>query len=289
MPRRITSTQLKNQVRKAGQELNRQVKRDLNKAQRKFGRDFDREVSKLDRQVTARNKRAVAKLNTELQRLQNQSTPVRYTVLQRSNLSVQQSYQRLEQRWATTVPSEGIQNILSLAQQEAANSTAALNALEQNESDEVTEDDLSATEVNGLLEQFGAGLERTWKGAMFALNPANPDAARQFCTSAREIFTAIFDLRAPDKDVLLWNAECQKTDRGSPTRRVKIEFMLARKRWTSADLEDFVDTDTEDVLKLFHEFNPATHGQAGKYSLEQLFGLKERSENCLKLLGAIAI
>lgn len=61
---------------------------------------------------------------------------------------------------------------------------------------------------------FGQDLVDRWTGALFSLSPRNPDAARHFCTSTREVLIAMIDHAAPDSGVTTADSECDRTDRG---------------------------------------------------------------------------
>lgn len=122
-------------------------------------------------------------------------------------------------------------------------------------------------------------MDDRWRGAVFSLNPRNPDAARHFCTSAREVFTQILDISAPDQDVIDSFPDCERTDQGKPTRRNKIKFILHRKKIIDGYLEDFVDQDMENIIQLFRLFNEGTHGSAGKFDFNQLASIKKRVED----------
>ncbi|WP_226954846.1 pPIWI-associating nuclease domain-containing protein [Mesopusillimonas faecipullorum] len=50
----------------------------------------------------------------------------------------------------------------------------------------------------------------------------------------------------------------------------------------------FVEQDIEDILRLFHVFNEATHGAAGKHGLTKLQHVRTRVENGIIFLAAIA-
>lgn len=52
-------------------------------------------------------------------------------------------------------------------------------------------------------------------------------------------------------------------------------------------LEDFVNRDIDDVLDLFAEFNSATHGATGTFSLAQLSALKTRVEGAIQFLALV--
>lgn len=123
---------------------------------------------------------------------------------------------------------------------------------------------------------------------MFSLNPANPDATRHFCTSAREIFTEAIEITAPDEVVFAHNPHCEKTDRGNATRRAKISYLLSKKG-IDASAEQFVDDDITNILDLFHVLSDGTHGAAGKYSIAKLKAIKKRVEGGIGFLCSIAL
>jgi hypothetical protein len=50
---------------------------------------------------------------------------------------------------------------------------------------------------------------------------------------------------------------------------------------------DFVDADINNVMDLFGDFNPATHGEAGRYDLVQLAAIKSRVEGAIQFLHRI--
>ncbi len=54
-----------------------------------------------------------------------------------------------------------------------------------------------------------------------------------------------------------------------------------------AQLETFVDDDINNIMTLFNEFNPATHGEAGKYDLARLGAMKARVEGAIQFLHRI--
>lgn len=64
------------------------------------------------------------------------------------------------------------------------------------EPDEVTA--LQSTTLKGELEAFAPELRGRWDGALFSLNPETPDAARHFCTRARECIVTALNVAAPD-------------------------------------------------------------------------------------------
>ena len=124
--------------------------------------------------------------------------------------------------------------------------------------------------------------QKTWttdgRGALFALSPKNPDAARHFCTGAREILIKILDHFAPNASVEAKFDDVERTAQGQITRKSKIRYLLVERGIDAAEAVDFVDEDMGNILQLFGIFNSGTHGEAGKYALSELRSLKERAE-----------
>lgn len=298
MPPRRTPAQIQAQLRRLQQqqrqaqqrakrsvdEYNRQVRKAVsehNAAVRQVNREIDRYNAGV-RSHNARVKQNRDRLRRELTRLGSQPTTVRVTY----RTSVQQlttSYELLERRaeaggWADN-------DILSYSAAEAANSAAALNALLDDTdgaaaSDEAA-DDLQATRITSELDTLNPDLGQRWRGALFALNPKNPDAARHFCTSAREMLADVLSTAAPTEQILQADPACERTQDGKITRRARIRFCLQRNGHDLDGLADFVEADMDNVLALFAEFNSGTHGSAGRFTLQQLRMLKQRVEDAV--------
>ena len=147
--------------------------------------------------------------------------------------------------------------------------------------------DLPSSGIDDVLEELSPDLLDRWHGALFALDPRNPDAARHFCTSARELLTAILERYATDDDVSGTLTNCQLTDQGKPTRRSKIRFLLYRIGVLDDVLTDFVESDMENVVELFRVFNDGTHGSSGRFTHSQLQSIRVRVEDAVSSLGNI--
>lgn len=176
---------------------------------------------------------------------------------------------------------------LDLAERESANSAAVANIL----LDEPAPDELAVdprqTEIEGQLRAISPDLDQRWRGAVFSLSPENPDAARHFCTSTREVFTQILEVTAPDDDVTASDPACDRTQTGKPTRRSKIKHVLRRKGVEVESLEEFVQADIDNIIQLFDELNSGTHGHAGRFDLRQLTAIKVRAEHGILFLASI--
>jgi len=102
-------------------------------------------------------------------------------------------------------------DMIRLAQAQVDNSVSVAEILFDLNADEAEE---SGGEPSGILDYLGdlsEDLLARGKGAMFAMNPVNPDAETYFCTSAREIFADILEGWASDDDVMAADPNCQMT------------------------------------------------------------------------------
>lgn len=243
-----------------------------------------RAIDAYNRDVRAHNTRVranQARHKAALQRLAQQPATVRYTTLRRSVTTLTAAYDRLDRGDADPFLSD-------LAEQEAANSATVLNSLlGDTEGAEDAGEALNDTVIAGELAVISPDLDQRWRGALFALNPENPDAARQFCTSTREIVATILDTKAPDAAVLTRFPDCDTTEQGRPTRRAKVHYCLDLSGAADDALEGFIDDNIENVITLFGELNSGTHGRAGKFSHQQLAAIKIRVEDAIRFMCQI--
>ena len=289
IPRRISTSQLRSAIRKvqskrrqAIQNSNSETRRRNNQvrqnnASRKRAVDaYKREVRAYKTRVRANR----ARLESALKRRARQPVTVRYTVLHQSALSLANAYDRLDNTRADPFLSD-------LAEQETANSVALLNSLGDGiQADGAIVNSPIATEIE--LAHISPELDKRWHGAVYALSPENPDAARHFCVSAREILTRILSIEAPNTDVFYRYPDCETTEGGTPTRRSRIRYCLDRRSRSNHALESFVEGDIKDIMLLFDELNSGTHGPAGTFSLPQLTGIRTRARDAIRFMCEIA-
>jgi hypothetical protein len=224
----------------------------------------------------------------ELARLNRQSSPSRFVVYQTSVRTLHKAYARLELRADTQQLEDGYSRVLELSELETANSLEVTNRLLSPEIYSNADDgEWEDNEMVARLRAFSGDLDARWKGAIFSLHPHNPDAARHFCTSAREILSRILDTQAPDSEVFRLFPNCLRTDDGRPTRRAKLNFCLARQGMSEESLQDFVDADLDNILHLFGVFNRGTHGAAGTFDMQQLGGIRKRVQDGILFLTEI--
>jgi len=308
MPKRMTPSQYNTMVRQAqnqrrrainkyNQEVrqhNQKVKQATNKLNqevRRHNQKVSQNVNKYNQEVRAYNSRIRAnqqRIKNELSRLSRQSKKTQHVVFRTSVDTLQETYTRLEQRFEAQNLDPSYNRALDLSEREAANNLEVMNSLlgAEAESEQPT-DELTDATLTDELRKISKDLDDRWRGAVFALNVRNPDAARHFCTSAREVFSQILEIKAPDTDVISLMPECERTDQGKPTRRAKIKFFLYAKGMTDETFEEFVEQDMENIIELFRVFNDGTHGSAGKFNLHQLSAIKKRVEDGILFLSQL--
>ena len=280
MPRRVTPSQIRSKLRQAQAKQRQAIQRYNNQA-RQYNATVKRAVDTRNRAVRAHNARVRAnraRLQAALQRLSRQTITVRYTAAQQSVAALSTAYQRLDNSLADPLLSD-------LAERDTANSVSVLNnLLEPVESPQSAYDELTGSKITETLTNISPELSDRWAGAIFALHPGNPDAARHFCTSSREIITGMLDIGAPNSEVLARFPDCQVTQEGRPTRRARVLYCLDRKGITNDALESFIDTNSNDLGVLFNDLNAGAHGPAGKFSPPQLAAIKTRVEDAIDFM-----
>jgi Predicted pPIWI-associating nuclease len=263
MPRRVTPAQFRNMVRQeegrrrqainkynaAVRKYNSEVKRAVD-SQNAAARKTKQEIDKYNRAARAHNARVRAdhqRLQREVERINRQKSTTRFVVEQESSLSLHHAFRRLDTEADQDDWGAHGNRLVDLAETEAANSVAVTNTL----LDQGDAPQFESTELSNELKVISPDLDSRWQGALFSINPHNPDAARHFCTSAREIITQMIDLNAPDDVVREEIDGCQLTNDGRPVRREKIGYLLKRSATDHESLTSFVDTDVDDVVGLF--------------------------------------
>lgn len=291
MARRVTPAQLRSRIRQEQRRQQQGFKQAVNKAERDVNRKLQQAVNEANRKnkraVDEANRKNQRRLQQELRRLASTST-TRYVVYRESVVTLTSRFSAIDGaveagRWV------GGNDLLDLAEGEAANSVEVLRALDGtgDARDGQDEHALQVTTLDVELSAISTDLAARWGGALYALSPRNPEAARQFCTSAREIVTSILDIEAPDDVVLASDPSVQLTDDGRVVRRAKVDHLLKRASAYDPTLADFVDADVANVLTLFRVLNDGTHGSAGRFDLVQLGAIKNRMEDAVRFLHRI--
>ena len=250
--------------KRAIDSYNREVRK-RNAAANRAVNDCHREVRNYNSKARAHNRQVESqrrRLNQEIGRLnarRSEPTFVSYTASTRAFVDV---YARAEAGLASGSGTNADERILNLVSNEAANSVYLANALDGDgdPAEAFTEDELRAPSMEPELGHFGKDVQRRWVGALYALSPQNPDAARHFCTSAREVVITMLDSSATDAEVKAQDPDCELTDFGVVTHRSKVAYLLRRQGITRSGITDAVSADVDNLLSLFRTFNDGTHG-----------------------------
>lgn len=289
MPRRISTSQMRSKLRQA-QNKQKQAIAKYNREVRQYDQKIKQAISKYNSEVRKHNVRVRAnrqKIDSELRRMKSSSSSS-YQIVRSSAMALNAYYERLDAKEDDLQRSSIGCDFLDRSEKENANSLALSNALDSEYGDsEASQSDLLRTEIDEILQELSPELSNRWKGALFSLNPDNPDAARHFCTSAREVFIQILDINAPDEKVIESSPDCEKTSQGQPTRKEKIKYLLGRSGILAEEAVIFVDEDVKNVLSLFRVFNDGTHGSSGRFGIDKLLAIKNRVEDGISYLASI--
>ena len=227
----------------------RHIQNKYNQGMRKIERQINHKINDYNRAVKRYNsnlRKNQSKIKSELMKFQRNSTiRVSSSTYKISVINVNQSYDRLSQKYDFEDNSNRYRNFLEKIEEENANNLEVANVILNN--DEINNEGYSLEEniVSNKLLNISEDLDNRWKGAIFSLNPKNPDATRHFCTSTREIFIQIIDTEAKDNDVIHAFPDCEKTNNGTVSRRSKIKYLLHKKGVNDIEIENFVHTDIE--------------------------------------------
>ena len=283
MARRMTPSQVRSQIRHAQsrsraavQKINGQI-RAYNTQRRHAVDEYNRQVRTFYSSVRTNH----ARINFTLNRLNGHFNAYQNSDIYQSSVSLSALYEVLDSSEIDPV-------IAALAERDTANSLSVVNILLGEESDPYfAAQSLTETGVAGMLASYSPELSNRWAGAIFALDPRNPDASRHFCVSAREIIADILNEEAPDEEVLAWFPDADLTYQGTPTRRQKIRYCLAQSGRQDSAVEDFGEANIDDLSTLFKELNAGTHGPAGRFSLPHLTAIKTRVEDAIGFVCAV--
>ena len=289
MPTRISPSQMRSRLRQA-QNKQKQAVAKYNRDVRQHNQKTKQAINKYNGEVRKHNARVRAnrqKIDSELRKIKSSSSSG-YQIVRTSAVTLNTYYERLDAKENDFENSSFGYDFLDRSEKENANSLALSNVLEsESEDSEADQSDLLRTEIDEMLQELSPELSNRWKGALFSLNPENPDAARHFCTSAREVFVQILDINAPDYKVMEKSPNCERTPQGQPTRKEKIKYLLGRSGILTEEAINFVDEDVKNVLSLFRVFNDGTHGSSGKFGITKLLSIKNRVEDGITYLFSV--
>lgn len=298
MVRKMTPAQFKAALNKAQREQKQAIDK-YNREARRYNAAVNKAVSDYNREARAYNTKARThnarvenqrrRLDQEIRRLHSRPAAKTFVTYRASVETLARTYTATEESLVGRTITPAGRELVDRGSEEAANSAYLLNAMDGDGEleDDPTEDELRSPSMQAELLTFGQDLVDRWTGALFSLSPRNPDAARHFCTSAREVLIAMIDSAAPDFRVAEADPACDRTDKGLPTRRAKVGFLLQRKDIDEESIESLVEQDMDNVLTLFRDFNNGTHGHAGRFTITQLNALRIRVESAIGFIHAL--
>ena len=298
MARRMTPAQIRAALQKAQRDQKRAID-NYNREVRKHNTAVKRAVSDYNRAVRNYNSKARAhnrgvenqrrRLRQEISRLNSRPTGKTFVTYRASTQAFVDVYDRAEAGVTAGPATRADQRFIDLVSDEAANSVYLANALDGDgdPEDDFAEAELRAPSMQAELAQFGTDLSQRWVGALYALSPSNPDAARHFCTSAREVVITMLDVSAPDQEVKKHDPTCELTGAGAVTRRSKVSYLLRRHGVRSVGVAEAVDEDVANLLSLFRTFNEGTHGHAGRFSVTELSAIRTRVESAIRFIRMV--
>lgn len=287
MAKKFNASQFKNQIRQAQNKANQEIRK-LNREIDTYNRNVKSAVNNYNHEVRRYNSQVRqnrARIDRELRKLSSQPAFRVTTTYTTSVRTLNNTYGQVASYYDTLdYPSKFEDRFYSDIEQENANNLEAANAIVNDAPPTAPEESLQNSVIIEQLTHISLDLDNRWRGALFSLSPSNPDATRHFCTSAREIFTEMFNTKAPDKVVFAEYPNCEKTPNGNATRRSKIKYFLGKKGITNPNAESFVEEDITNILELFHILSDGTHGEAGRYSFGKLYAVKKRVKDGLAFL-----
>ena len=270
MAKSFNMSQFRNQMNK--------IHREAKKAEMQFKQEINN-YNKAVRQYNSNVRNNKNKILRELNRMKSTYTiNTNYYV---TTKLVHNFYIKVSNSYDNGLVEEDIFNAI---ENEDANNLELSNVVLNNDEVENSDVDLDESNISAKLIKISTDLNDRWKGALFSLNPNNPEAARHFCTSTREILKVLIDDRIKDKDVIDSNPQCDKTNYGSPTRKEKIKYAMNKKGISDELIIEFTDSNIENTISLINELSNGTHGHSNKYSLNQLKSFKKRFEDSINFV-----
>lgn len=143
--------------------------------------------------------------------------------------------------------------------------------------------------IEEILTNTGSGdLIQMWEGAKAVLNSTNnPDYARHFITSLRELLTHFIQRLAPDKEICKWTSSPDDFHDKRPKRRTRLNFIC--RSINHDNFSNFLKKDIDSTLELIDLFQRGTHKVGSPYTRNQLIALKAKFEGIILFLSETSL
>jgi hypothetical protein len=139
----------------------------------------------------------------------------------------------------------------------------------------------TALGLEPLLARLGPPYVAAWSGASVALASDNPDRARHFLSSLRELFTSVMHRLAPDDEIARWTSAEDHYHQGKPKREARLQYIC--RGVNDRRFHDFLKADIDSMTHLYNLLN-RVHAMPVHYSDDQLTVIRVRVEGALLFL-----
>jgi hypothetical protein len=136
--------------------------------------------------------------------------------------------------------------------------------------------------LDELLLSLDHRLIKLLEGARKSLHSDNPDRVRHVTVSLRELCTHVVRYLAPDQAIREWSSEPGYYDKGNPTRRARLLFIVRNQN--SCQIPNFTENYVKYALSLITALNSGSHSIEPETSSVQLQKLMRNIEVLLIFL-----
>ena len=150
----------------------------------------------------------------------------------------------------------------------------------QHEGTEIASDIENSLE--SLLSELDPGLKLMWQGVNDALASESVDRVRHFSVSARELFTQVIHILAPDEEIGNWTDDPNHFSNDRPTRKARVLYIC--RDFNHKQFSNFVNKDISASIALSDLLQSGVHAIETDFTPGQVSALKIRVEGTLRFL-----
>ncbi|MCP4552895.1 MAG: hypothetical protein GY834_12830 [Bacteroidetes bacterium] len=143
--------------------------------------------------------------------------------------------------------------------------------------------DESCSIADAKIEEMNSDWSILLHGAEQSFASRNPDKVRHTITSLRELITQILHVCAPDDDIKETYPDAKYYDKGKPTRRTRIRYILSRK-YSNTSLAEIIEKDIAAILELFKLYQAGTHKVISSLNDDELLFILKRTKLLIEQL-----
>ncbi|MEW5800264.1 MAG: hypothetical protein AB1728_14795, partial [Bacteroidota bacterium] len=143
-------------------------------------------------------------------------------------------------------------------------------------------EEINSSTFEKAIVSLNPSFANVWYGALQSIETENPEKARHFLVSLRELFTRILKALAPDEKIRKWSNDASLYQNDKPTRKARILYL--NREINSTELSSFIEKDIDSILEFWTILQKGTHSIDFKLTDRQLNGIKLRFESTVKFL-----